>query len=235
MSNNFLVIAPHSYCVNEKIRHCDKVAAEVVDVLRESFKKDNCIFHISDQKREYGDYNRPETDGTAWRTKMVEYARSINPDFVLEIHSFPARADIYKIWHNSELVIFESESNKIFLNKLIKILRRNDSYLKVMAGHPWHPVSITDDISKLNKKHALFEFNETLDHARLSKIADNLANAVRELVNENIKAGCISPRIKIYFIVILIFLVVVASFLFLFHLSENTYLPVRHFRKRRQI
>lgn len=209
MNKRLLVIAPHSFCTNDVVRHCDTVAARAVKELKKSFSKHDAIFHVSDRKREEGDYNRPITDNSPWRKKARDLAYMHDPDFVLEIHSYPGEYKMYKdVWGDSELVIFKSSQNNKFIDRLVSILKKNDPGLKVVKGSPYdaHPVSITDDITKLKKKHTLFEFNEEQSPGRIAEIADNVGRAVIEMLDEKIKP----PSLLTVYVVIIIILIVFA-------------------------
>jgi hypothetical protein len=215
MCEKLLVIAPHSYCTDEKIRHCDMVVPLVISSLRKEFYKHDVVFHLSDQKRIDGDYNRPETDGSVWREKGINFAKTNDPNFVLEIHSYPGSHKYYKdIWYDSELVIFKSTINADFIDVMITMLKKNDPSLKVMIGYPDHPVSITDDMAKNNKKHSLFEFNEELQVKRILEISHNVSQTILEMINKKQFTKSKFTVSNYIYIIIIIAIIIITVLLF---------------------
>jgi hypothetical protein len=179
-----LVTAPHSFCVPYKYRHCDTVALNAVNHIKDYNTNHDVKYHVSDRLRQDGDYNRSITDAEQWRKDLRNLAQSHKPDFVLEIHSYPGWHPMYKKkWGNAELVVFESSHNAPFLDKLIeRILYHANWSIKVRKGYPLHDVALTKDLAPLYN-HALFEFNETDTDRNNKKIAQAILDAAVDISN----------------------------------------------------
>ena len=214
-----LVTAPHSFCIPARRRHCDTVALSAVNHIREYTNGHDIKYHVSDRLRNEGDYNRPVTNNEPWRRELRELAQTHKPEFVLEVHSFPGNHPTYiKKWDHADIVIFESEYNIPFINKLIERVHYHSNWaFKIKKGWPWHNVALTDDLAPLYK-HTLFEFNETgldsdrkkLAHAIVDAAADiiKLQNGekidmTKQYVRDIVKIICISALV--IFVIIMIY------------------------------
>ena len=212
----FLVTSPHSFCDSAIVtRHCDTCALDAGKDIVTNLKGHNITYHpnITDM-RENRDYNRPETDNTAWREKLTQHASELKPDFVFEIHSYPGEHPLYvQLWPNAELVVFESEYNKKFIHRLVTALKYHDENIIIHIGHPWHPVSITEDMGKHSnvKKHTLFEFNEVIPRSRRKEIAATVTSAVLDIITnvDNKYPVNIERRRKMIIIAAVIIIIVI--------------------------
>lgn len=138
----FLIPAPHSFCEPEirdrsiekpSNRHCDRAAYGAADALKsviEENEDDSCVVHKSDRLRfpenkEGLDYNRHPTNTHPWRKELRRLADDLEPDFIIEAHSYPGEHDIFKkepIWNSCQLVLLKSEFNASFVDKLAKTI-----------------------------------------------------------------------------------------------------------------
>lgn len=209
---NFIVAAPHSFCDADKSeRHCDRVAALAVCEI-EKYDAGRYIRYIqtSDKLRtEEHDYNRPNTDLTSWREDLRKQIKTINPDFVFEMHSFPGKHEMYRrLWPGADLAIFESKHNSTWVHWLAnEIKTRVPNGYVISVVKPWHPVAITDDVIKIRNIepdrrkifHSLFEFNEDMPPERVTILARAVYDAVVNLIEQDImNPGGIAMVISTY-------------------------------------
>jgi hypothetical protein len=199
----FIVAAPHSFCYrNVPIRHCDRVARSAVrEIEKCDLKQYIRHIHLSDKLRTTEhDYNRPNTNETAWRKDLRNRIVEIIPDFIFEIHSFPGNHELYlDRWPGVDLAIFASDHNAAFVEQIVSgIKSRVPSDYVVSIVKPWHPVSITDDVVKIcetrseckNICHSLFEFNEDMPSKRIPILAKAIYDTTLDLIEQNRLREC---------------------------------------------
>lgn len=198
---SYIIVAPHSHCSAwNPIRHCDRVANRAVDaIIAADINRHITYVQLSDKlRRENHDYNRPNTDSTAWRAQLRDNIIKHHPDFVFEVHSFPGDHEMYRTrWPGAvassscDLALFQSEDNALWIERLAaKIRERAPSGAIVRVVKPWHPVAITDDVAAIKKSipactntmHTLIEFNEVADVLMTEAMAGAVYSAVDELV-----------------------------------------------------
>lgn len=210
-----LVVAPHSFCESILNRDCDRAALDSVNDVKKILAHHIVDYRVSDRLRSMGDYNRMTTDNDEWRINVGNTARILNPDFIMEMHSFPGDHRLYRdIWPGANLVIFESKYNKKFVHRLRDIIKKDiGGYINILTAKPWHSVAITDQLGP-TWNHTLFEFNETDDPATRKMIAESVARAVLIIIDE-------CNRTRQYIRYIIIAAVIIMAIIFIVHVATS--------------
>src|SRR3972149_5346631 len=180
---NYIIVAPHSYCLTFKTRVCDKLAYKAAQFFAEFFNSKNqahVLMLPSTIPRSLQDSNRKEGRDSPLRKQLrIEVNNRTNP-FVLECHSFYDKNKLYDIYtgfkdNNVYMISDYAKKNKLY-DKL------GEKYI-IISG-------IDNDIQKEMRNMGiptiLIEFYEGLPMKELQKLCTDIGKELVEFyINNN--------------------------------------------------
>jgi hypothetical protein len=158
-----LITAPHSYCIDEDKRDCDRISKIAAEILSKELRM-KAIF--STELRSTMDYNREASKDTKFQKEIDNYIETNNPKLNIDVHSFPNDPPI-------DFYIIVNYMND-YLTKLFDNMTNNGLDFKILQGSSKkdnQPSNFILDKMFLKGIPAfIIEFNEYLKNQRIQEI-----------------------------------------------------------------
>jgi hypothetical protein len=134
------------------------------------------------------DYNRKTTLKSEWRQHFEKEIEKLQPDFILEVHSYPGEmTEYFYLWQKFKLQCIKSQFNTPFIAELVDKIGELPSGVGI-ASPDFEP-SIMEQVGP-RYKHTLFEFNEMYQDEKLAKqVADAVVQICSTEKNNSPEVG----------------------------------------------
>nr|QBK90484.1 MAG: N-formylglutamate amidohydrolase [Pithovirus LCPAC103] len=171
-----IITVAHAICVDSVERDCDRRAAQAAQVLYRILQAKKCevYLRVAGNYRDHIDANRTGARSTLWRRQLRTLIREqlkLGPVFVLDVHSFPAEADMVghlkaymiEMWFRSKLggkeKVYQgwSANDKAWAQLALKE-SLGEGGTKIMLGDRTNDIMITSNI--IGASTAILELNE---------------------------------------------------------------------------
>lgn len=153
---SILITVPHAGCFSRPMtRHCDIISEKAALNLLSFLPESEII--IGRAYRETLDLNRDESLDHPFRKEIREIVQEINPNIVLDIHSFPDGSDYFG---DTDLTILDEKPGTSYGEDLFRYLEAETTYH--IGYFPGIKNSIMREMRDMGIPCLLIEYSEAL-------------------------------------------------------------------------